>query len=210
MRGDLSFASTMIRLLRSLLLVPLLLAPASLALAHGGGLPWIWLEQEQVMPGERFHALVVDFEPFTEVELVARAGETSELVGRVPTEVDGHGEGDLMLPADFPLGYAELVARDTVGGEATMLMQVGDTPAVGPPAPNQPGSGQPGVGQSGQAGALWQDPSVLTLAALLGISGTVLLYVLFRGRTPKQASPALVARQAHRTTAHKGRRARRR
>jgi hypothetical protein len=167
----------------------LLFALPALALGHGGGMPWIWLEEEQVMPGRQFHVLVVDYAPYSTVELHAQSGSATAAVGSIATEGDGHGEGDLALPADFPLGYAELVGRDPLGGEGMALIQVGDTPGIGPPPPLPQNPAQAIPGQSAGQGPWWQDPSVLTLGAMLSAAAAGLLYlVLVRRRTPMGAS----------------------
>jgi hypothetical protein len=197
----------------------LLFALPALALGHGGGMPWIWLEEEQVMPGRQFHVLVVDYAPYSTVELHAQSGSATAAVGSIATEGDGHGEGDLALPADFPLGYAELVGRDPLGGEGMALIQVGDTPGIGPPPPLPQNPAQAIPGQSAGQGPWWQDPSVLTLGAMLGAAAASLAYLALARRraalptapVDAQHRPVSIARGPGPTARRrKGRRTRRR
>jgi hypothetical protein len=171
-------------------LVALVLVLPGNAAAHGGGLPWIWLEEEVVEPGTTVNVLIVDFAPYSSVSIRAQAGQTDVAVGSIPTEGDGHGEGLLTIPPDFPDGYATLVGTDTWGSEGTVLIQVGESAGMGPPPPGGP----PSVSRPGQVagqGSWWQDPSVVTLGLMLGVAAAALGYlVLSRRRPHAPVSPA--------------------
>ena len=150
------------RLLLASSLLAALLLPAS-AMAHGGGLPWIYVEDEQVWPGEPFHVLVLDVTPFATVRLEAETADRRAALGEIEAGAQGHGEGDVTLPADFPYGYANLrgVAED--GTQVTATLRVGDVPDIGVPV--GPGAGPP----AGPAAASpLADPAVWTLGAILG------------------------------------------
>lgn len=179
---------------RLLMLVLLLVSAPSAAApawAHGAEQPWIWLEREQAEPGERLAVLVVDFTPHGEVGLELVADERRERLGTITCAADGHGEGEFVVPADFPRGYAELVARDAAGTEATTLVGIGVTGAVGPPeTPRSPSVGP------GAAAPIWQDRSVLILAGLLGAALLALAYVVVRRRRASPTGAATAAMPA--------------
>ncbi|HVM29827.1 MAG TPA: hypothetical protein VM305_03555 [Candidatus Limnocylindrales bacterium] len=174
----------MARSIRSLFLVTLLLVPGGSAHAHGNGLPWIWLEYEQVMPGDRFEVLVIDFEPYGQVEVQLSADEAVRRLGSITCEGDGHGEAEMVVPDDFPIGYAEVTATDSAGNEAATLLYVGEMPdGIGPPAPAERPT-VPGAPAS-TPGQWWADPSVIVLALLLlGTAAALVLMVLRRLRAP--------------------------
>jgi hypothetical protein len=171
---------------RRLLIQPLLLVlaaslGAASAAAHGGGLPWIWLEEEQVRQGEEFNVVVVDYAAYGTVrfELVG-TGARAEL-GTIVCEGDGHGEGSLPVPASFPDGYAELIGRDNEGGEAVTLLYVGDVSGAGPPPPVRPAPGS-----ADPPNAALADPSVLVLGLLVtGAAAALVLMILRRPRAPR-------------------------
>jgi hypothetical protein len=182
MHAGLSFAGPMARHLRPLVLLLLLLAQPGPALAHGNGLPWVWLDSEQVMPGGRFDVLVIDFQPFAQVELELVADEQRVTLGTIPCEGDGHGEAQLVVPADFPIGYAELTATDGAGNEAVTLLYVGEAPdGMGPPAPPE----RPTFPADGARPAeWWTDPSVIVLGLI--VIGALAAFVVMLVRRPKR------------------------
>ncbi|HEY7599556.1 MAG TPA: hypothetical protein VH741_06490 [Candidatus Limnocylindrales bacterium] len=194
--------------MRKLLVRGLLAAAATVvllpiaALGHGGGLPWIYIEATQVWPGQPFHVLVIDMGPFTDVSLEAEAGGRRVVLGQVETGPQGHAEIDVTLPADFPIGYAQLYGNGDDGTAVNAVLAVGDVPGVTPLVPSGPGL--PAVGSA----PWWTDPSVLTLAAFVGGAALLLGWVVLRGRpsttatTATSATPALPARPRRR----KGRR----
>jgi hypothetical protein len=148
----------MSRLARLVALVATLSAAALTpggALGHGAGVPWIYVEQEQVWPGQPFHVLVLDVAPYVTVELVAELSGTRVSLGSIATGALGHGEADMTLPADFPFGYAQLIGRGDDGSELTTALRVGDVPPtslpIGPP-PAQPPA-QPQASPSPQSSA---------------------------------------------------------
>jgi hypothetical protein len=178
----------MTRLLAGLILPTLLLLHVGVAAGHGTGLPWIWVEDEHVSPGQRFTAVVVDFEPNGTValELVADGGRAA--LGAIPSEGDGHGEAELQVPTDFPHGYAELVGTDEAGGQAVTLVYVGEAVAgAGPSAPGSPATPQ----KPEPPAAWWADPSVLVLALLvIGAATAALLTAIHRvSRASRGHSP---------------------
>jgi hypothetical protein len=175
----------MARHLRPLLLLLLLLAQPGLALGHGNGLPWIWLESEQVMPGDPFNVLVIDFQPYGRVDLELVADDRRAPLGEIPLEGDGHGEVQIVMPEDFPIGYAELTATDAVGNDAVTLLYVGEAPAgIGPPAPPERPTFSSGPGAAA-AGEWWMDSSVLVLGVVVfGAMAAVVLMLVRRPRQP--------------------------
>lgn len=192
---------------RLVLSVSLLAAPhatPAVTAAHGGGLPWIYVEEEQVRPGEPFRVLVLDVSPFVTVRLEAETGDTRATLGEIETGAQGHGEGDVSLPADFPLGYANLRGVADDGTQVTAPLRVGDVPDVG--APVGPGAGPPG--QPAAASAL-ADPAVWTLGVILG--GLLLGFAWRWLRRPSVAPPAPAALAiGERTAPRRTRKARRR
>jgi hypothetical protein len=185
-------------------LAALVLLPAGVA-AHGGGLPWIYIEAERVLPGQPFHVLVIDVTPFTNVQLEAERGALRVSLGAVAAGPRGHGEVDVALPADFPLGYAALNGLAEDGSRLTASLLVGDVPAsggpLGPPGPSGPAA--PGAPDAGWLG----DPSVWTLGALLAGAAGLVGYMLVRrmsGRQPPR--PAAVTNAARRAPRKRRRR----
>lgn len=166
-----------------LLLLALALGTGPVA-AHGDGQPWIWLESERVPTDEPFNVLVLDFAPYGVVGLEVVTGQRREAIGTITCAGDGHGEGQLRLPADFPNGYAEMFARDGQGGEAVTLVHVGEVPEGALP-PTRPDN---------QPTALWQDPSVLTLGGLLAAAVLGLAYALLKRRPPPPEREAVPRR----------------
>jgi hypothetical protein len=183
----------MARLLASLMLPALLVLQVGVASGHGTGLPWIWVEDEEVTPGQQFNVLVIDFEPYGTVTLELVAEGRRAALGEIASEGDGHGEAELRVPTDFPLGYVELTGTDASGGEAVTLLYVGELPAgVGPPAPAQ----RPDIGGGPQAasGEWWTDPSVLVLGLMLGGAAAGLLAMLARRRPAGATKPGPIPR----------------
>jgi hypothetical protein len=183
----------MTRLLASLMLLALLALHVGVAAGHGTGLPWIWVEDEQVLPGQQFNVVAIDFEPYGTVTLELVAEGRRAALGEFPSEGDGHGEAELQVPTDFPLGYAELTGTDASGGEAVTLLYVGEMPAgAGPPAPPQ----RPDIGGGSQAasGEWWTDPSVIVLGLVLGGAAAGLLAMLARRRPAGTAKPGPIPR----------------
>jgi hypothetical protein len=188
--------------LRAAFALGALVATASLpgsAAGHGGGLPWIYIEAVQVWPGQPFHVLVLDVAPFVNVTLEAEAGERRATLGQLVTGPAGHGEVDVTLPADFPLGYAQLHGRGDDGSLVSTELPVGDLPdRDGPAGPPRPGD-QPGVA----AGPWWSDPSVLTLGALVGGAGLLLAGLALRQRGPRPVATPSAARLPRRRKARR-------
>lgn len=133
--------------------------PAS-ASGHGGGIPWIYVEAQQVWPGQPFHVLVIDVAPFVTVRLQADLGDTTAQLGELPTGRQGHGEMDVALPADFPFGYATLRGLGDDGSEVNTTLRVGDVPAIDVPVGPPPGAQPPPSPLT--------DPSLWTLGLIVG------------------------------------------
>jgi hypothetical protein len=170
------------RVVASLLLLAATAQPPAVA-GHGGGLPWIYIEAEQIWPGQPFHVLVLDLAPFVNVNLEAETGDLLVQLGQLATGPQGHGETDVTLPADFPQGYAQLRGIGDDGTSVNTPLRVGDVPATG----GQIGPTGP-AGQPRAPAPWWTDPSVWTLAVLLG--GAALLLVLMAIRRRPAAVPA--------------------
>jgi hypothetical protein len=169
------------RCLLSVALLGLVLAGvAAPTTAHGEGLPWIWLEREQAQRGSSFNVILLDFAPYSEVQLTLVSQGREESVAYIACGGDGHGEGAVAVPADFPHGYAELYARDGQGGEAATLIFVGDVEGAA--------SSPPPLPAPAAAPAAWQDPSVLTLVGVLAAAGGALVLAL--RRKPPRGKPA--------------------
>lgn len=149
-----------------LLLALLALAGPGGVAADGPTVGNIVVHADHVLPGGTFLLTGTDLDESATVTVRLTSGESAAQLGTVHTAADGSLSADLVVPASFPNGYAELAAS-SVGTTWTTIMLVGER-AEGPGA-------QPSPGEDAS------DASLLTIAAalvLLAIAGAGL--VMFR------------------------------
>src|SRR5687767_5932091 len=86
------------------------LAIAAPVRAHIGGSATIFVPLDHVNPGEWFPVIGADLGADSLVTFRLLAGQRSAELGSATTGPDGHFQSTFTLPADFPHGYAELIA----------------------------------------------------------------------------------------------------
>ncbi len=162
------------------LLLALVLGPGS-ASAHLGGTAYVLVLSDFILPGESFEVIAADMGPSTSVELAIVHEPTIAALGTTIAAPDGHLTETLVLPGDFPGGYAQLFATATVdnGVVVSTWVLVGEPTSETAPPPN--------------AVAWWADPSVLVLAAFVMGALAVFGYLLLRPR-PGKPVPARASR----------------
>jgi hypothetical protein len=149
---------------------------ASTASAHFGGEAFILVPVDHVDPGQTFDVVVADLTPGSTVVLeVVRDGESLQ-IGQAVSDADGHFTTTAALPADFPHGYAQLVATAEDGTQVTTWVLVGSRSEAGPPPTAPP----PAFNQL-------LDPSVLLLVALIGGIGIALAIALIKRSATRPA-----------------------
>ena len=158
---------------------------------HFGGTAFIVVTSDHVNPGEEFNVVGADLTPNAEVEFRFERDDLKvTLPGTVTPGVDGHFTAQLSMPAEFPDGYALLVAEAADGTQTSTWVLVGVRTATTPPPPDQP--------------AWWADPSVIVLGvAVLGGLGA-LGYAAWRRRQPQRVPVA--AGTAHKRSSGKAQR----
>jgi hypothetical protein len=102
---------------------------------------------DHVLPGEQFRITGFDIDPGITLTVRLISGARSAPLGTITVAPDGTVESTGVVPADFPLGYAELHAAST--GEGTWSTAV----LVGPRAEG-PNAADAGPDDPGQAIAL--------------------------------------------------------
>ncbi len=151
----------------------------AVALAHDGpgtGASLL-VPADHVDPGKPFLLIASDFGSLSPVAFRISAPDKSVDLGRLVAGSDGSFQTNLNLPADFPLGWAEIVATADAGASATVTVLVGPRTAATPPPP-----------VSGRI-SWWQDPSVLLLGLGLAV-GAAAIGLMARRR--KTAVPEVV------------------
>lgn len=137
-----------------------------MAAAHSGGTPTLIVPVDHVNPGEQFPVIGADLGSDAEITLRLVQGDRSVELGTVVAGPDGHFETQLRLPADFPPGYAELVASGDDGSRTSTYLLSGPRTDSTPAPPNQP--------------QWWQDPAVILLAGGLGGGAALLAWMMLR------------------------------
>jgi len=177
------------------LLVAVAMAPAA-ALAHIGGESFIAVPISHVMPGETFPIVAADLGSGATISLRLVQGDHETDLGVEVAAPDGHFQTTRFLPADFPHGYAQLIANSDDGSEVSTFVLVGPLENA-PPLPG------------GSTGEWWLDPSVLILAAILATGTVALAMVALRSaRRPPAPTPVGERRAALRRSSGKARRRR--
>jgi hypothetical protein len=165
------------------LIVGAFLAAASGVAAHNGMAPYVIVNADFILPGQQFSVMVADIGEDAPVDFEIVMDARSETLGRTRAAPDGHLMTDLVLPADFPVGYAQLFAtvQDVTSTSTWVLVgeRTADTPAAAPaPAPT--------------AAQWWTDPSVLVLGSFVVGAVGVIGYLVFKPRrnAPQPVTPA--------------------
>lgn len=163
----------------SLVVVALSPRPAA---AHFGGSAALIVPATHVNPGETFELVAVDLTPNATVTLTMTRDDRQAFLGEAVADAEGHFTTALPLPADFPSGYAQLVAVARDETQASTWVLVGAPTASTPAPPGQP--------------AWWADPSVVVLGVLVvGVVGMVGFALLRRSQPQRRPAPVANARQ---------------
>jgi len=143
-------------------------------LAHGGGGASLIVPIDHINPGEGFPVIAADFGPQSAVTFSIVATERSAALGSATAGPDGHFDAHFDLPADFPLGYADLVARADDGSQTDVYVLVGPATNATPPRPRRV--------------SWWQDPSVLLLGLVVLVGSVVTAAALVQARRRERAT----------------------
>jgi hypothetical protein len=149
--------------LLALLLMSATAPPGTVAHDGPGTGASLLVPADHIDPGKAFLLIASDFGSLSPVAVRISAQNTTVELGRFTTGSDGGSQTDLNLPADFPLGWAELAATADSGASATVTVLVGPRTAATPPPP-----------VSGRIN-WWQDPSVLLLAVGLALGALAIV-----------------------------------
>ena len=162
------------------ILVLALSAGTSGAAAHEGAAAYMVVASDFVLPGQPFQVVVADIGEDAPVHFSIVKDARVEALGSSRAAPDGHLMADLMLPSDFPLGYAQLTATVMDVTSTSTWVLVGER-----------NSGTPAPPSAANAVAWWSDPSVIVLGVLLvGVIGAI-GYLLFK---PKRVKPQPVVK----------------
>lgn len=158
------------RLLAALLLT--LVVGAGGAAAHSGGSAYILVTADFLLPGQPFEVVAADMGPDASVSFRIEHEPAVALLGTIRAAPDGHFMTNLVVPADFPTGHAELFATAATGAAVSTWVLVGERTASTSPV----------------TGKWWTDPSALVLIALLiGALGAI-AYLVLRRQASRQPS----------------------
>ena len=130
------------------------------ALAHGGGTPSLLVPGDHVVPGESFTVQADDFDPAVALQIAIKRDSTAVDLGHAVTDVDGHANVTVRLPASYPFGHAEVIATGDDGTLASTWIRVGDSTYM------SPGGGSSGDRSIGSAAVLL---AVVALGILIGV-----------------------------------------
>ena len=154
------------------------------ATAHIGGGAFILVPADHVLPGATFEVIAADMGMDATVSFRIEHDTLVVPLDAATAGPDGHFQTTLSLPADFPIGYAQLIARADDGSEASTWLLVGERTAATPPPP--------------ATVAWWTDPSVLVLLVLLIGAAGVVGYLVLRPRRTRIAAVRATSRTAPR------------
>jgi hypothetical protein len=138
--------------------------------AHPGGPEEIIVVGDHVDPGQTFQLLASFIEPGVDVPITVVTGSSVFDLGSASVDAAGSFDVSLTLPADVPLGYAELHLDQPNEGDAATVFLVGPRDGSTPAAPSVGG----GSLFDSQAGAL-----ILFVGTLAAIA--VVAFLLIRG-----------------------------
>ena len=159
--------------------------------AHLGGSAYIFVTQDFILPGQQFGLIAADMGEQADVTLEIVHESVVAQLGTARAASDGHFTATLSLPADFPHGYAQVIATAIDGSQTSTWVLVGERTASSPPPPD--------------TRSWWSDPSVLVLVIFVVGAVAVAGYLLLRPRLGRPA-PATGTTLTSRTVARKRRR----
>ena len=145
--------------------VALLVVPTAAA-AHGGASPSLVVTVDHVDPGSSVPIIAADFGTDSRVVFDLVAPARSLELGQWNAGAVGHLNKSLDVPADYPVGWADLVATGDDGSSTSAQVLIG--PVAG--APSRPN----------RSATWWQDPATLLLAGLLLAGGLALAALVVR------------------------------
>ena len=152
--------------------VLLVMIGTGLVSAHPGGPEEVLVVGDHADPGQTFRVLGAFIEPDVDVAVSVVSGSQRFDLGTVRVDAEGRFDVSLTLPAEVPLGYAELHLAQPTEGDTTTVFLVGPRDGSSTPAPTA--TSLSGLGS--QAGAL-----LLFVGTLIGIA--VVGIILIRGST---------------------------
>jgi hypothetical protein len=145
---------------------------ASIAAAHGDQSPGLIVPVDFIGPGVPFPVIGSDVGSDANVTLSMVTAERIADLGTLTAGPDGHFDTTVVLPNDYPVGPAQLVAASDDGSKATLDLLIGQRRT-------------PLAEQSTQV-PWWQDPSMWLLAALVLGAVLVASWAVFRPRAQPQ------------------------
>jgi hypothetical protein len=151
------------------ILAVLIAAPQTVA--HGGASPTLIVTVDHVDPGTSVPLVAADFGSDSLVQFKIVAPAKSVELGHLTAGPDGHFTASFDIPADFPVGWADVVGTGDDGSSSSTQVLIGPTSGA-PPRPNR-------------AAPWWQDPSIWLLAAFVLGAVVVGVWFVFRSRAPK-------------------------
>jgi hypothetical protein len=152
--------------------------------AHDGASAYVLVTSDFVLPGQPFQVVVADIGEDAPVDFTITHEARTEALGSSRAAPDGHLMTDLVVPAGFPEGYAQLFATVPDVVWTSTWVWVGQRTWETPPPPS-----------AASAAPWWSDPSVIVLAVLaLGAVGVVGYLVLRPRRVAPQRAPSPAAR----------------
>jgi hypothetical protein len=108
-----------------------------------GGEAFVHVPDGSIEPGRSFTLLASDLEPNAPIQVRLLAESRTAELGSVASDAEGHFETTLSVPADFPTGYARLIATDPAGNDVETWVSVG--PAGSSAAPSVGAGAQPSL-----------------------------------------------------------------
>ena len=153
-------------------ILAVLIAPA-VATAHGNASPTLIVTVDHVDPGTSVPIIAADFGSDSLVQFKIVAPAKSVELGHLTAGPDGHFTASFEIPADFPLGWAEIVGTGDDGSSTSTQVLIGPTSGA-QPRPNR-------------AAPWWQDPSIWLLGAFVVSAVVVIVWLAFRSRSTRAA-----------------------
>ena len=154
--------------LLNLAAIPAVLLAAPQTVAHGNASPTLIVTVDHVDPGTSVPIIAADFGSDSLVQFKIVAPAKSVELGHLTAGPDGHFTASFDIPADFPLGWADIVGTGDDGSSTSTQVLIGPTSGAAP-RPNR-------------AAPWWQDPATLLLFVLVGGGIVVLVYMALRSR----------------------------
>jgi hypothetical protein len=106
-------------------------AAATPALADGPSNGQLIVPGDHINPGQPFSITGYDIDPLIELKLTIVSGGRTADLGTVTSDGAGNVTASVVLPSDFPTGYANVTATSVADGQWTTAVLVGER-AEGP------------------------------------------------------------------------------